>query len=403
MERITGIRLQLMLAQPFLASAIARLPLVDATALGWCDTAATDGYYIYVNLAFTATLSDDELRFVLAHELMHCVLGHPDRRGKRDRFRWNVAVDFATNAFLASCGFVPLASALYDRRYAGMTAETIYEGLPSTKSTFQAILSIRGKRGDDREPDAIRAPGFDMHLEATDTEGSAMRSKQFPSPEERHRLRTSLAAEMRSMLPGSTAGYRAEELLAGATYTVPWRELLARFVSTVRRSDYRLFPPNKKHLWRGIYMPSIGVPGPEHLVIAIDTSGSMSSAQLAQILGEVNALRAGFECRVTLLQCDVHIQRTDAFDPWADIALPTTPQQVHGRGGTDLRPPFEWVEKQMREEGQVPDAIIYCTDGYGPYPDAPPRDVPVLWVLTSDGVADVPFGDSIRLDRLGRE
>ena len=73
---ITRARLRLMLDQPFLAAAVARLPLVDATDRYWCPTFATDGYAIYINREFAETLSDVQICFVLAHELLHCILGH---------------------------------------------------------------------------------------------------------------------------------------------------------------------------------------------------------------------------------------------------------------------------------------------------------------------------------------
>ena len=87
-----------------------------------------------------------------------------------------------------------------------------------------------------------------------------------------------------------------------------------RAVSGLRRSDYRLFPFSKKHLWRGIYLPSLGVPGPDRLVLAIDTSGSVSAADLGQFLGELDRLRAQTDCRLTLLQCDAAVTRCDNLE-----------------------------------------------------------------------------------------
>ena len=415
MDRVTKARLQLMLHHPFLASAIARLPLVDATNTDWCATAATDGYYIYVNLTFAESLSDVDLGFVLAHELMHCVLGHTDRRGTRGRLKWNIAVDYATNALLAEAGFVPPRQALYDRQYYGMTAETIYSRLPKTRRPDGASLPRKGKsaRGGaapatpdtpDESPATRRhaggTAGFDIHLDVGDLEGSAERAKDFPSREERKRLRAELAAGVKSHLHGTVAGRSAAELSAGSDRTVPWQELLARFVSGLRRSDYRLFPPNRKHLWRGIYLPSIGVPGPQHLVVVIDTSGSMSAPDLTMILGEIDGLRAGFECRVTVLQCDAAIQDVEVFEPWAEIPVPGTSgpkRRLRGGGGTDFRPAFNWVEEQAGEVTEIPDALIYCTDGYGSYPTEAPEELPVLWVMTHSGARRVPFGDVVFL------
>jgi predicted metal-dependent peptidase len=99
-REILQARVKLMLGEPYLSSAIARFPVVNAQDMGWCDTMATDGYYIYVNPSFCASLSSNEIAFVFAHEVMHCALLHPYRRGSRDAQRWNRACDYVVNADL---------------------------------------------------------------------------------------------------------------------------------------------------------------------------------------------------------------------------------------------------------------------------------------------------------------
>ena len=109
-------RVQLMLGEPYLASAIARLPVINADGLGWCDTMATDGYYIYVNPAFCATLTPKEIVFVFAHEVMHCILGHIDRRQDRQHALWNEAIDYATNLMLVQLGMKMPKVGLLDQK-----------------------------------------------------------------------------------------------------------------------------------------------------------------------------------------------------------------------------------------------------------------------------------------------
>ena len=66
--------------------------------------------------------------------------------------------------------------------------------------------------------------------------------------------------------------------------------------------------------------------------------------------------------------------------------------QVHGMGGTDFRPVFNYIE----EDDLNPTALIYLTDGYGPAPDEEP-DYPVLWVITQGGHRPCPWGDAVSL------
>jgi len=399
-------RLKLMLGDSYLPAAVVGLSLVDATALSWCPTAAVDGYYIYINHTFAEQLSEDELTFVLAHELLHCVLGHLDRRGSRDRTLWNIAADYATNGLLIQSGLTAPASVLHDRAFDGHTAEEIYRTLITRPNPgVQSLMT--GEPADpltDLRPGAAEdwaAGRIDRHVDPEDPEGSTIRSAEFPTENERARLRTGLGAELRTKLFGRQAGYFAAELAAGTKPEVPWEELLARFVTGLRRSDYRLFPPNKKHLWRGLYMPSAGAPGPQHLVVAIDTSGSMSDDDLSLVLGEVDALRAMSECELTVLQCDAAIQTTDTFDAYEELRLGGGVGGLHrlvGRGGTDLRIPFQWIERAVMHDGQTVDALIYCTDGYGPMPANEP-DWPVMWVVPRHGLEVFPFGSVARLGR----
>ena len=68
---------------------------------GDVKTMATDGYSIFINPMFVMEeLSKKEVVFVLAHEIMHCVLLHMSRRGSRDPEKWNKAGDYVINYLL---------------------------------------------------------------------------------------------------------------------------------------------------------------------------------------------------------------------------------------------------------------------------------------------------------------
>ena len=120
-------RFKLMLSEPYLAAAIARLPLVDASDKKWCELIATDGYYIYYDAEAIEEIDPRHLPFLIAHETMHCILGHMDRRGPREKVAWNHAVDYATNLMLVQLGLVMPPFGHIDRGYRGFTAEEIYE------------------------------------------------------------------------------------------------------------------------------------------------------------------------------------------------------------------------------------------------------------------------------------
>jgi len=86
----------------------------------------TDARSIYYNPTYLSELSLSQVQFVLAHEALHCGLSHFARREHRDRKRWDVACDHAVNQLLAEDNLEPPPAALFDKNYAGMSAEEIY-------------------------------------------------------------------------------------------------------------------------------------------------------------------------------------------------------------------------------------------------------------------------------------
>ena len=400
-REILQARVKLMLGEPYLASAIARFPVVNAYDMDWCDTMATDGYYIYVDPSFCASLSQDEIAFVFAHEVMHCILGHIDRRGKRRHDLWNQAIDYATNLMLVELGLKMPKVGLLDRAYRGMTAEDIYDRLAKQAKEEPAkggagMLPPSGGQppeGDVGESKPASG-GWDLHIPPDDLRGQGVRAREFPSAEERKRMRVTITRAMGEKLRGTAAGLFESEIQQARGGQIPWRTLISRFFTGLRRDDYRLMPPNKKHLWRGIYLPSMGAPGPNHIVVAVDTSGSMSDEDLGQILGELDKLRSVTQCRLTLIQCDAKIQKVDVFDEYSPTRLDR--YKFLGGGGTRFEPVFDWIRDQSRQGMFQLDALIYLTDGFGSFPPKAPF-YPVLWIMTEHSRPDVPFGEVIRM------
>ena len=125
-------------------------------------------------------------------------------------------------------------------------------------------------------------------------------------------------------------------------------------------------------------------------VVAVDTSGSTTN-DLPQFFSELNSLLNSFgDYELTVIQCDCEIQDVSKYDVFNPITSPEW--KTYGRGGTDFRPPFEYVAEHPDIE---PSCLIYITDGYGPAPERPPR-YPVLWLLTSNGEIPSSWGWKLR-------
>lgn len=100
------------------------------------ETQATDGYNLFINPQFTYNLDLTGKVFVMAHELIHCLLNHM-RRGKgHDPEKSNIAADYEVNSYIDDIGLIKPAvmqklGALYDKKYSGLGYETIYDMNPS--------------------------------------------------------------------------------------------------------------------------------------------------------------------------------------------------------------------------------------------------------------------------------
>ena len=123
LKRMRKARASLLLSAPFFGALAIRLQLEEHAAT---DVMAVDGKTLRYNPEKALALPFDQLKAVIAHEVMHCAAGHPFRRGTRDFERWNTACDYAINPIIRDAGFILPPGAYLDPVYDGKSAEAIY-------------------------------------------------------------------------------------------------------------------------------------------------------------------------------------------------------------------------------------------------------------------------------------
>ncbi|SVB67830.1 uncharacterized protein METZ01_LOCUS220684, partial [marine metagenome] len=130
LDNIIVARVGLLLRHPFFGNMATRLRIKSAD--DWCPTAAVDGRNLYYNTQFFHAMSNKEIEFVIAHEILHCVFDHFTRREDRDAMIHNIASDYIVNNLLVrdNIGEMPkLIDCYQDFKYNDWTSEAVYDDI----------------------------------------------------------------------------------------------------------------------------------------------------------------------------------------------------------------------------------------------------------------------------------
>ncbi len=402
--KLSRARTRLILDKPFLGALVLRLPLAAADPQ-WCQTTATDARKLYYNADYIDALSLDQVQFVLSHEALHCALSHFARREHRNKTRWDVACDYAINPLLLNDGLIPPPGALQEAGFEGMTAEEIYpyidentaeqpmdQHLYDTAAEQPPPPGDTGQKPQNAHPSGDESdPGENRQGERDQPAGGAPQPRPLTATEQaslqiqwQQRLAGAAQQAMQAGKLGGALGRMIDHLLQPQ---LPWRMLLARYLTTIARDDYSYARPSRRE--GSAILPSLRSSQVD-VVVALDTSGSITEKELTQFVGEIDALKGQLRARITLLACDAELAGDSpwTFEPWETFKLP---RQFKGGGGTRFGPVFQWVAGQDQE----PDLLVYFTDANGDFPQQEPR-YPVLWLVK--GKRQNPWGQRIQLN-----
>ena len=361
-------------------------------------TANTNGRDERYGRAFVKSLSDKELNFLVAHEGYHKMYRHLTTWRKlhdEDHDLANQACDYVINLQLQDIDPNETLIAmprykdgphkgermgLVDERFRGMNTKQVFDILKQEKKE-------NGGQGGDGEG------GFDVH-DWADAKGMSDADKKELLKEIDQAIRQGIMAHQK--IAGTGAGGIDRELEGLLEPKVDWREVLREFVkATCNAKDTSSWRRvNRRFLSTGVYMPSMIGEKVGHIVIGIDTSGSIGGSELAEFLSEVKAIAEDVNPEVVDLlywDCDVAGHEVYEGSEVSNIVQSTKPR---GGGGTSP----SCVSTYLKEKAIKPECIIMLTDGYVGNDWGSEWTAEVLWCIVGGNDEVAPNGKTVHVE-----
>jgi len=391
----------LILNHPFWAALRFRLKTVIGTGDNFpTQTAATDGITMWFNTEFCEPLEDKEFLGLVVHELGHVVFLHSLRRGVRDPQVWNIAADYVINLAITKDGFTLPEGGLLNHKYADMHTEEVYKKIYNKQkhrgNPDKPCNGGEGGQGQQGQGKVCQCPWGEV-LDAQDENGKPM------SKDDKKKLEQETAVNIRQAVEtakkqGNMPGHIKDAFDELLKPVVDWRDILSRFLSDCFPSDFSWMNASRRGLAMGQRMPGNGEEESyEQIAMAIDSSGSISTNEIQQMMSEACHCLSEYEAKgieidLPVAYCDTAVHHTEVLTPG------DKPYQdaKGGGGGTDFAPIMSWVTSLPER----PAALLYMTDGYCDSFGSDPG-IPVLWILSGPGGNNSsfspPFGEVMEM------
>jgi len=360
-DRIIVARVGLLLRHPFFGNMATRLKVQHCD--DWCPTAATDGKHLFYNTQFFNALSNKEIEFVIAHEILHCVFDHIIRREDRDPMIYNIACDYIVNNTLVRDKIgepVKMIQIFQDWKYDGWQSEAVYDDIyKKAEENGKKFLEQMGELLDEHidwetKPSKPKAG-----------KGGGKESDQRPSytKEEMKKIRDQIKENMISSAQSAGAGNipaEVERMIKELTEPkMNWREILRQQIQATIRNDYTFSRPSRKGWHTGVVLPGMNFDQQIDCAICFDMSGSIGDDQAVNFLSEVKGIMDEFKEYNLKLWCfdtAVYNEKDYSSSDGEDFSE----YKPIGGGGTEFMCNWEY----MKEHDIQPKKLIMFTDGY---------------------------------------
>ena len=361
LDKIVVARVGLLLRHPFFGNMATRLKIQSCD--DWCPTAATDGRHLYYNTQFFNALSEKQIEFVIAHEILHCAFDHLTRREDRQPTLHNIACDYLVNNILVREGIgekVTQIPIIQDFKYEGWSSEQVYDDL--YENCEKINLADLGELLDehiDWEDD-----GSDSKQGAKGKgEGKGKGKAPKYTKDELRKIKEEIKEGMMQAAQAAGAGNvpgEIDRMIKDLTEPkMNWREIIQQQIQSTIKNDYTFSRPSRKGWHVGAVLPGMNFEETIDIAIGFDMSGSIGNDQAKIFLSEVKGIMDQYKDFKIKCWCfDTKVYNEQDFSQ--DSGEELTDYKLMGGGGTEFMCNWEY----MKENDIQPKKFIMFTDGY---------------------------------------
>jgi predicted metal-dependent peptidase len=344
--------------------------------VSWQLTSPTALWFkgIHYHIAFEPLrILDCTLKQIMAlikHDILHCVAGHLARSkniyGSYRKRISNMAMDIVVNQYLDNLPSFAITLERVNHKF-GLKLRP-FETMEYYAISLQEAFSLLEETNEEDEslPDEennqllFEETTHDIWNESDDIEENLIEyfTKQL--------IEQAKKGEVPYYLEG--LGYQNNHLEG----TLPWQYYLAKLVGRVESGKKKTLTRRNRRQPERVELRGVLKNHHAEIIVAIDSSASMSDTVYEKALNEVLAIIKGTQQAITIIECDSQIRRCYQAKRKQEVK-----NRLTQRGATRFTPVFEYANRNRAE------LVIYFTDGKGEtYLNVIPKGYKILWVLT---------------------
>ena len=370
-QSLSKISKELMLKEPYYGFFLIMLNKVWRKDLPTAGVSKHNiNYQLAINEEFWNGLSNDHKMGLLKHELLHIAFGHlVSFSSFSNKKLANIAMDMEINQYIEA-SWLPEGGINIDDY-----TDIQLDRKAGCRYYYDQLLRLQdekdknGSTGDqkmDNLLDNIASGDVPDHSTWEEFEDMSEAEKKLIEKQVQKILQDAKeqTVKKRGNVPGEIEGLIVLDEVTKAKFD--WKGYLRRFTGTSTKIFTKKI--RRKENYRYEDNPGLKIKMRQHMLLAIDTSGSVSNEELSEFMNEIHHIhKAGVD--ITIVQCDTSIRSIEPYKGKNDL-------KVHGRGGTEFDPVLDYYNANIGKYT----SLVYFTDGECGYSVKPRGNT--LWVLS---------------------